>query len=411
MSNVKKVILVVFITLFIAVMFVSIYFTPKAENKIFLKAVGKEIKYGDETIVLKGVNAGGWLVQEEWMNPTKMVDQVTLISTLAERFGKDKTNDLLDAYHRSWWSDEDFANIKKLGFNCIRLPFTYLILYDEEYKLKDNAFHLIDWFVEKCKALDLYVVLDLHGAIGSQNGSDHSGNTWGKTNVAKLFLEDDYKQKTIQLWQEVASRYKDETAIAAYDLLNEPTGGEDGRTNITQWMFYNDLYKAIRAIDQNHIIMIESVWDTENLPEPRGSNAFMTWDWTNVIYQYHHYCWEGINDYSLTKEFIDRKVKDIKELTYEVPIFIGEFTGFELEANWNSYLESYAKEGYSYTIWTYKVIGKDSSWGLYTSDMQRVDPQNDSYDQILSTWSNLNTSKSFKENEKIIGFISNNLIK
>lgn len=407
-KNILKVISAVLICVSIAIivssLLTNLIFRDSKEVSKFLKAEGKDIKLNDKTIVLKGVNAGGFLVQEEWMCPTEMLDQVSLISTLIDRFGENSANELLDAYHKSWWREEDFVNIKNLGFNCIRLPFTYLNLYDENYILKDDAFYLIDWFIENCKENQLYVILDLHGAIGSQNGAHHSGNTWGGTGESRLFSNDDYKEKTIQLWKDVANRYKDEPTIAAYDLLNEPTAGEGFVSGPVQWLFYNDLYLAIREIDSNHIIMMESAWDTKDLPAPKDTYMVWSWNWENVVYQYHHYCWDGVNNATITKEFIDQKIEDIRSLAYEVPIFIGEFTGFELEENWISLLKAYDSEGYSYTMWTYKVVGKNSSWGLYTSDILRVDPSTASYDEILTTWSNLGTSDNFEKNDKICDY-------
>ena len=65
-------------------------------------------------------------------------------------------------------------------------------------------------------------------------------------------------------------------------------------------------------------------------------------------------------------------------------------------------LKAYDSEGYSYTMWTYKVVGKNSSWGLHTSDILRVDPSTASYDEILTTWSNLGTSDNFEKMTKFV---------
>ena len=51
------------------------------------------------------------------------------------------------------------------------------------------------------------------------------------------------------------------------------------------------MYEAIRAIDPEHIIMMESCWDPEDLPAPDR------YGWENVVYQYHWYKWNADNDY------------------------------------------------------------------------------------------------------------------
>ena len=58
----------------------------------FLKTDGKKMRNhygaGDE-IVLRGTNAGGWLVMEGWMSPTNAPDQKTALETLTARFGEE----------------------------------------------------------------------------------------------------------------------------------------------------------------------------------------------------------------------------------------------------------------------------------------------------------------------------------
>ena len=41
--------------------------------------------------------------------------------------------------------------------------------------MKENAFDIIDWFLENAKKYDLMVILDMHGVVGGQNGYEHSG--------------------------------------------------------------------------------------------------------------------------------------------------------------------------------------------------------------------------------------------
>ena len=50
----------------------------------FLKVNGTQIRKQKGTgdiVYLRGTNAGGWLVQEDWMNPTNASDQKTMMTT------------------------------------------------------------------------------------------------------------------------------------------------------------------------------------------------------------------------------------------------------------------------------------------------------------------------------------------
>ena len=79
------------------------------------------------------------------------------------------------AYEDNYWTTQDFDNCAAMGMSVIRLPFTYMNLCDDNGNLKSNAWRRLDWFVSNCSSRGMYVILDMHGAFGSQNGMDHSG--------------------------------------------------------------------------------------------------------------------------------------------------------------------------------------------------------------------------------------------
>ena len=86
--------------------------------------------------------------------------------------------------------------------------------------------------------------------------------------------------------------------MAAYDTLNEP-GEKAGTTSSKHWAFYNQMYKTIRSVDPDHIIIMESCWGTANLPKPSD------YGWSNVMYEYHHYTrQDGITHHGHIKQII-----------------------------------------------------------------------------------------------------------
>ena len=151
----------------------------------------------------------------------------------------------------------------------------------------------------------MYIILDMHCAPGAQNGgpiSDSDG-------TARLWLEDEYKELTIQIWQEIAEYYAEETLIGGYDLINEPVL-PNGVSLEEFRQLYIDITDAIREVDNNHIVYIEGNWygtDFSGLTPP--------WD-DNMSYSFHKY-W-GETSLSTIQSYI------IMSNQYNIPLWMGE---------------------------------------------------------------------------------------
>ena len=186
-----------------------------AEPPGYVTAVGKTLydrADGGRPIVLRGVNAGGWLVTENWMCPNKVAGtQTETYESFSARFGKEKADELYRIYRKGWWTEQDFRNFAGLGLNAIRLPFGWRDLITEDGEILSEGFALLDWFVDCAARAGLYTILDLHAAPGSQNGRDHSG----ETRFAKTFHEEKWLDLSCKLWTAVATHYRDNRWVAA----------------------------------------------------------------------------------------------------------------------------------------------------------------------------------------------------
>lgn len=360
------------------------------EASNFLKTDGKVIRnnYGaGEKIQLKGTNVGGWLVMEEWQCPTSAPDQKTMLETFTKRFGEAKAWELINTYQDNWFTEADFITLKEEGVNCLRLPITYFEMANLDGTLKETAFDRLDWFIEEAAKHGIYTLIDMHGAFGSQNGKDHSGDIT-YPDQGDFFGKEENIQKTIKLWEAIAARYNGNEWVAGYDLLNEPGGA----LGTEQFEVYDRIYKAVRAIDQDHIIQIQAIWEPTHLPAPT------LYGWENVVYQYHFYGWDDINNLEYQKAFINSKIKYVNEDTnYNVPVFVGEFTFFTNMDSWEYGLSVFDEQGWSYTSWTYKVAGANSSWGMYTmpkNDSTNVNINTDDFETVKAKWSNFDFTRN-----------------
>jgi endoglucanase len=294
----------------------------------FLKAVDHEIRdnHGQgDVIYLRGVNLGGWLVFEDWMTPMdageELKDDWHLREVLAGRFPADDS--LIASYEDAWITIADLDNIARLGFNVVRLPFWYRNLQEENGTWRTEPFKKIDWLVANAWKRHIYVILDFHGLPGGQSTEAHTGRG-GKN---ELWNNNENLRRSTDIWRAVAEHFKNNPAVAAYDLINEP---DDAPNREKLWEVYDHLFKAVRAIDPDHIITLESCWkgqvDGENLnykldvlPAPNN------FGWTNVDYQMHSY--DRADPYDLEKQGQESNgiLDDINNhRDWNVPFLVGE---------------------------------------------------------------------------------------
>ena len=385
----------------------------------FLKADGKQLKNENgEVVYLRGVNAGGYMLQEIWLCATygstndnasgNIHCQQNILDTLNSRFGSEKAKKLIDVYENNYWTTKDFENCAKLGVNCIRLPIWYRNLVDENGNWYENAFDRIDWFVETAGRYGIYVIIDMHGTYGSQNGSHNSGTYGGSTNQqkkdnSKLFFGTDAstnQAKFLDMWSKIAQHYKDNPVVAGYDLINEPMADYMNATDVTGtreerlstlWNVYDKAYKKIRTVDNNHIIIMEAVWDSDSLPNPADKS------WTNVMYEYHQYNYGDYNDKDKQVAAMRNKINNISNAKYNVPSYIGEFNLMSNSDSWSEGVKLLNENNLNWTVWNYKCTKQYGNWGLFNTpgdgsndDTSKywVNVETDDYDTILNKWSN-----------------------
>lgn len=401
-----------------------------------ITAVGKGLYDANgKRFDIKGINFGNLFIAEGWMtinsvgasknedgtyvkvNDQGIVEEYDEIfqedmdAIFAERFTLEQIEALNDAFFESYCTEADFKLISDLGLNTIRIPVyyrTFLTTHDR-YKLTDEElcakdfesieldFEKLDKFIEYANKYDLKVIIDMHGVMGGQSGFEHCG-----TRDIDFWNNEDYIKFMCNLWRAVAEHYKTESAVLAYDLVNEPTNRNEIGTGPKQWAVMDKLYDAVREVDQHHVISIEGVWYPVSLPSPEK------YGWENVLYQFHYYNWDW---QGTSNELYYAFICGLSALAdYDVPKFIGEFNFFGDSEAWNEYLKLYDKMGWGWTVWSYKIISVgwwDNSWGIVVNKLNlqneniyeipeedrnlKLDLTTATYKEILETWSNQQT--------------------
>lgn len=353
---------------------------------------------GDE-VILRGLNLGGLFVTEHWMtgfqyNTQPKNDYLSLNRTFIERFGEEENAQLWQTYRNNWWSDVDFDNCKAMGINVIRLPFTYMNVDPDAITSLDEAgknydFTALDEFIAEAAEHDIYTILDMHGAYGSQNGQDHSGQIYETANEVTFYSNEQLISLTVKLWTALAEHYENNPNVAGYDLLNEP-GEKAAATEKRHWDCFDRIYDGIRSTGDDHIIIFESCWDGYNLPDPEE------YDWRKCIYSFHHYTGDSMSYEQFCSSW-ENKLKEIESHDFGVPLYMGEFTCYNNADWWDFALPLLNEHGWHWTSWTYKVWG-NMAWGVVNipnDNEAKVDSVNDDYDTILGKFEHLKTETSY----------------
>ena len=236
-----------------------------------------------QRVDLRGTNLGNWLIQEFWMmggimstNNGGINDQCTLESTLAQRFGNAEKERLMKVFRSNYITTRDFDMMKAMGMNVVRIPFLYSLIEDEynPYNVRADAWQYLDWAINEAEKRGMYTILDLHGAVGGQAAASEQHD--GCIGAAQLWSNANYWDRTKWLWDMIAQRYNGRTAVAAYDLLNEPWGTD--ATTLANRSY--ELFNVVRAKDANHIILLpghNSGINAYGNPNSRGLTNVATW--------------------------------------------------------------------------------------------------------------------------------------
>jgi len=231
--------------------------------------------YGTDKV--RGVNLGGWLVLEPWITPSifdntgnaDIVDEWTFGSLQS----KSTATSVLTNHWNTWITESDFEAIAAAGLNHVRLPIGYWawdVSGGEPY-IQGQLPYLtkaVTWATNQ----GLKVIVDLHGAPGSQNGFDNSGHrgdaTWANDGTSGSDV-----QRTDAIIKQIANLYKDNPEVVPIIApLNEPAGfdGDNWLAVIRQYWF--DSFGNIRfpygtAQQSNTVVLIHdafqplSFWD------------------------------------------------------------------------------------------------------------------------------------------------------
>lgn len=271
---------------------------PKNPNDIQVLTNEKHKRYWDyqSEEVIRGVNIGGWLVLEPYITPSLFeafrtnnnnddgipVDEYHY----TQQLGKSEASNRLIQHWSSFYTEQDFEDIANMGFNMVRIPIGYWAFKTQDsdpYVSGYQEFYL-DQAISWAKNHGLKVWVDLHGAVGSQNGFDNSG-----LRDSINFLDDSNLQLTTEVLQYILKKYSQsifEDTVIGIELINEPLGPaidvEKMKTN-----YYQPAYEYLRnTLQSDQNIIIHDAFEPYNYWDNFWSESDGYW---GITVDHHHY--------------------------------------------------------------------------------------------------------------------------
>lgn len=133
----------------------------------------------------------------------------------------------------------DFARLKEIGANCVRVFLTYGSFMTEPGVVSEAGLAKLDRFLDLAEEAGIYV---------HPTGPDHWEGlpAWARTD---RIADETVLNALEQFWRTVAARYRDRHALFAWDLLNEPAVGWDSPAMRAKWQdWLRARYTGIPAI-------------------------------------------------------------------------------------------------------------------------------------------------------------------
>ena len=234
-----------------------------------------------------------------------------------------------------------------------------------------------------CAEVGLMVVVDLHTGPGHWAAGGRG-----------LFASAACQKRLVEIWEQIARKYKNVKCIWGYDLLNEPLESSVAE-GLADWQELAErTARAIRKIDPKRTIIIE--------PAPWGGpdalEHLQPIDVPNVVYSVHMYkphsfTHQGVHGPSKPlvypgvvagkkwdKAALEAALKPAIDFqrTHGVHIYLGEFSAIRWAPRGSAHryirdcIELFEKHGWD---WTYHAFREWSGWSVeHTADRSHTRP-------------------------------------
>jgi endoglycosylceramidase len=292
----------------------------------------------------------------------------------------------------------DASLMEESGFNVVRLPIAWSLLEPERGHFSAAYLDRIVSAVALLNAHHLYVVLDMHflGWSPAYGGSGAPAWAtlplvpdiqWGpmpsltrllspaiNASTAYFWLSSDWQTQYLRTWQFVAARFRDDSGVAGYDIINEPHAFPLPPLRFDKddlFPFYARAITAIGHVDPDHLFLL----DNDALGDLPTSVVPITAP--DIVYAPHVYT--GVlfpPSFTGDPQSLDTHVDELAREAGQLPaaMWVGEF-GINTDAPHSSQwiadaLSAFAAHNSGWAWWQWRATG---NWSVRSPDGKSLD--------------------------------------
>lgn len=338
---------------------------------------------------VRGVNLGGWLVLERWINESLFAGVQGKDETcFCVQLGRKEATRRLREHWDTWITEDDFAWISAHGFNAVRIPVAHWIFgsasgYPYHDRYEGNPHPYVDGGLERLdRAFDwaekhgLMILVDLHCAPGCQNAFDNGG----LEGVCDWWKKPEYVDFTILTLERLAERYGKRKALWGIETLNEPNW------EVPDWVLVDFNWRAYQAIrrycpPENGAVVIHDGFRDSRINDVFGGKMPHP-EFQNVVLDAHRYQCFGpgpgqpdlrMFDHAANVRHAEGHIADemrrLNETVYWT--ICGEWSlrtgGDRSDAERQEYFDAQIRafeQCQGFFFWSYKLENGDPSWSL-----------------------------------------------
>ncbi|KAI0415601.1 glycoside hydrolase family 5 protein [Xylaria grammica] len=263
-------------------------------------SVGRRWLLGDDKV--RGVNLGSlfiieeWFAKDEWasMGCKGYYDEWSCVEAL----GQEAADAAWDKHWKSWVTESDITQIASYGLNTIRIPVGFWIKEDlvesDEYYPRGGLQYL-DRLVGWASDAGLYVIMDLHGAPGSQSPNEEF--TGHGTANPGFFTDANYERanKFLEWMTERIHTNDAYRTVGMLEVINEPIKRRVNATDADDMLerFYPAAWDRIRGRESELGIAKEDMLHIQYMGSNWGSGHPETYlNDTTYLYFDDHVYWK-----------------------------------------------------------------------------------------------------------------------